>query len=337
MAKKDFFSKNKKAIILTLVLLSILLISFVLYFIHGKTIQLSNNAETVYTSQDKLNPDVIIVRMDGGICSQMKQYMIGRYFEEKGCKVKYDLEWYETSGMDCDGKYVRNFEILKAFPYINMEVATKDECRYYRDLNMVNGGDPRVISGSAYLGNYYDMSFYINSETISSNFKVDREILNNASKEVYDQIIKRPNSVAIHVRRGDMAKWPIKTEFFINAINYIRTKHSDAHFYFFSDEIEFVKTDIIPKLSSDIKIKVVDINKSDAGYMDLLLIAACQHQICSQGTAGKYGAYMNLNKDKIVIVPTNGIRTIEGSLKDFIVIEDNGAIVKKIGEELQNK
>lgn len=35
----------------------------------------------------------IVVRMDGGICSQMHQYLIGQIFKERGTNVEYELDF----------------------------------------------------------------------------------------------------------------------------------------------------------------------------------------------------------------------------------------------------
>ena len=48
--------------------------------------------------------------------------------------------------------------------------------------------------------------------------------------------------------------------------------------------------------------KIVDINGSDKGYMDLFLIARCKHQITSKGTLGKYGALLGDNSEKMVVL-----------------------------------
>lgn len=60
----------------------------------------------------------VIVLMDGGVCSQMHQYLLGRIFENGGHKVLYDLSFYEEWGTDMDYQFVRNFDLLKAFPYL---------------------------------------------------------------------------------------------------------------------------------------------------------------------------------------------------------------------------
>ncbi len=64
-----------------------------------------------------------------------------------------------------------------------------------------------------------------------------------------------------------------------------------SFFYFFSDEPDWVRDELIPQLYlTEGNCKIVDINGSDKGYMDLFLIARCKHQITSKGTLGKYGA-----------------------------------------------
>ena len=43
-----------------------------------------------------MEDNLIIVRVDGGIASQIGFVALGKAFEEKGYQVKYDLSWFET-------------------------------------------------------------------------------------------------------------------------------------------------------------------------------------------------------------------------------------------------
>ena len=60
----------------------------------------------------------IVVLMDGGICSQMHQYLLGNLYRKRGFSVCYDLTFYKEWGLDINNEFVRNFDILKAFPYL---------------------------------------------------------------------------------------------------------------------------------------------------------------------------------------------------------------------------
>ena len=74
----------------------------------------------------------VIVLMDGGVCSQMHQYLLGRIFENGGHKVLYDLSFYEEWGTDMDYQFVRNFDLLKAFPYLKVKSASKLALSVYK-------------------------------------------------------------------------------------------------------------------------------------------------------------------------------------------------------------
>lgn len=45
-----------------------------------------------------MRDNIVIIRVDGGICSQIAFFVLGLVFKEKGYEVKYDLSWFETSG-----------------------------------------------------------------------------------------------------------------------------------------------------------------------------------------------------------------------------------------------
>ncbi len=46
------------------------------------------------------NDDFIVLRTDGGICSQIAFHALGNYFIDKGYHVKYDLTWFHKNGKD---------------------------------------------------------------------------------------------------------------------------------------------------------------------------------------------------------------------------------------------
>ena len=72
----------------------------------------------------KRNPRQVIVMIDGGICSQIHQWRIGAALRARGVDVEYDIQWFKTSGKDINGKFVRNFDLLRAFPNLEFRVAS---------------------------------------------------------------------------------------------------------------------------------------------------------------------------------------------------------------------
>ena len=47
-----------------------------------------------------LKRPVVVIFMDGGICSQMLVYLHGQYYAESGVDVYYDTRWFDVCGKD---------------------------------------------------------------------------------------------------------------------------------------------------------------------------------------------------------------------------------------------
>jgi hypothetical protein len=258
----------------------------------------------------------IIVVMDGGICSQMHQYLLGCIFLEKKYNVSFDLIWFKKYAKDVDGVFERNFDILKAFPEIKFQKANQIEVIIYRycyptQQNYFDHSDEDLflfdITPPKYLGGYFHSPKELWTDLFPKYFQLDCSALDEKNKMLYNEIENRKKSVAIHVRRGDLKRItstygePADKEYFTRAILYMYKKLETPFFYIFSDEPEWVKNKLIKELPiQDCQYKIVDLNGSDKGYMDLFLIGRCTHQITSKGSLGKFGALLANSPEKIV-------------------------------------
>lgn len=256
----------------------------------------------------------VLVRMDGGICSQMHFYMIGQIFKRQGYLVKYELNWFDENGLDLTGKFCRNFDLLKAFPYLDFQEPSRFELYFYRKFEYYNdyfdkGNSYRFtkLTPPIYLTGYYrdPIGLYCDMRSV---FSVDYSILDRCNLALFDEIKQRESSVAIHVRRGDLSMFnssygaPVDANYFNQSIAYIESKVGKCYYYIFSDEPEWVKDNLIKRLRVTDNYYIVDINGSEKGYLDLFLIAACKHQITSKGSLGKYGAFICINPQNIITV-----------------------------------
>ena len=68
-----------------------------------------------------------IILTDGGICSQIAFYVLGKYLEDLGYEIKYDLTWFKKNGKDCNGVHARNYIMDVAFPELNIGIASDKE------------------------------------------------------------------------------------------------------------------------------------------------------------------------------------------------------------------
>lgn len=262
----------------------------------------------------KIQKPCVIISIDGGICSQMHQYLLGVVFAKKNIDVEYDLNFFKVHGMDVDHKQVRNFDLLKAFPDLRFKSATKLKTKIFEyayknvgkypddlSLEWVNITPPKILKG------YYADPTYIYAHYFKETFQINPEkILDNKNKKIFNTISNISDSVAIHVRRGDLSNYqpgygyPVSIQYFSEAIAFFCKKLEVPHFFIFSDDPHYVENELIPNISEHIKYTII-LNGAEKGYMDLALISKCKHQITSKGTLGKFGALLNENTQKIVI------------------------------------
>ena len=115
--------------------------------------------------------------------------------------------------------------------------------------------------------------------------------------------------VSVHVRMN-YCNINYNSNFFIKAIEYIKSRYPTAVFLIFSNETELIKD-----WFNDTNINYMFVkNKYD--YLDLWVMSLCKHNIISHSTFAWWGAYLNDNPDKVVIYPNDALRIFWGRLYD---------------------
>ena len=251
---------------------------------------------------------MIIIRMDGGICSQIYQYMIGLHYKDKGFEVKYDTWWYYLDGKDLLGNKNRKLHLKKLVPTLELPRSNYFTSVYYKKNYSVTSQRhmdlPEVVK-HAYLGGYYRLPLVCYKqmkEKMIFSPKLSENII-----RIRNSIIDDPNAVAVHVRRGDMAHqvfggyWKeIPYEFYLDSMD----QFINGSFYFFSDDPQWVTDYIVNSYrNKNRKCRVVDLNDSSNGYMDLYLLSFFSNYICGEGSLGKYGCLFSKEKNKTIVLP----------------------------------
>jgi hypothetical protein len=123
--------------------------------------------------------------------------------------------------------------------------------------------------------------------------------------------IQEKSSVAIHVRRGDYISNPgasktfvsLEVQYYQKAIEKLDIDIPHALLVFFSDDISWVKKNIINRLLSNYEYIIVDNNKGDESYNDMRLMSLCDHNIIANSSFSWWGAWLNQNPRKQIIAP----------------------------------
>ena len=115
------------------------------------------------------------------------------------------------------------------------------------------------------------------------------------------------NGVAVHIRRGDYMTQNWKAThcvidgpaYYEEAIHYIRGKVQNPVFYFFSDDMDWVKSHFKSK-----DYVFVHHNKGKKSYLDMYLMSLCKHHVISNSTFSWWAAWLANYQEQIVIQPT---------------------------------
>jgi len=119
-------------------------------------------------------------------------------------------------------------------------------------------------------------------------------------------IMTKHNSVSIHIRRWDYLlgnnlsyHWICGLDYYKDAISFIRSHVESPIFFFFSDDMDWVK-ETFKNIENSY---YVDRNTWKSSYEDMRLMSLCKHNIVANSSFSWWWAWLNINKDKIVIAP----------------------------------
>lgn len=264
---------------------------------------------------------MIIVKLKGGLGNQMFQYATGLAVAtaQRG-ELKLDVSGYD------DPRYVnantpRQYR-MHAFN-LSVCIATHEEVKKYKYPFGIFSKASRFLNLRILKKRYidYELSFfkrshryvegYFQSEKNFQNIKdmVLKEFTLKKESETFSiekRKIDKEKSISVHIRRGDYVNDPktnaahgvCSKEYYEKAISLMRQKIEDPIFYFFSDDIEWVKKEF--GVHADFKYIS---NPNLQEYEELMLMSLCTHNITANSSFSWWGAYLNQNSSKIVIAP----------------------------------
>lgn len=269
---------------------------------------------------------MIVSRILGGLGNQMFQYAFGRALSLKhGVPLKLDLSGFATYGL-------HRFELDRVFS-LPLQVASQADRRDllgWRSSDLVlrvlarpafkrlrgrrlvihdRGADAVNYLGSgadSYLFGYWQSEHYFRdyAARIRDDF-VFRTPLVGANMDLARRMLDR-DSVSIHVRRGDYVSDPktravlgtCQVEYYLRAIDWLRTRVPEAEWFVFSDDVEWVKESI--PLSGNVQ--YVSHNEGADSFFDMQLMSLCKHHIVANSTFSWWGAWLAKPSTTAIVV-----------------------------------
>lgn len=261
---------------------------------------------------------MVIVRLKGGLGNQMFEYALARRISiDNNLELRLD-----TSFLDADASNYtkRDLELFKF--NISAEVATNEDIKSMRRRRWLNMFYPVWIkdrgiekfykkkirrNNNLYLDGYWQSYIYFESiaDIIGKDFTVNQPLSGDFFEYIINQINKT-NSVSIHFRRGDYVDNPkvnshhgiCPIEYYHNSIDYIAKTVVNPHLFVFSDDIEWVKANF----KSILPITFIDYSDNDL-LSDFRLMSMCKHNIIANSSYSWWAAWLNKNKNKIIVAP----------------------------------
>ncbi len=252
-----------------------------------------------------------IVYIQSRLGNQLFQYAFFLYLKKKGNKRVY---------LDTTAPFIKKyggFEVKKIFPAVAKNAAII----------------PAWIARPFYLlGDVLKKVFKINLQTDNENpagkkiwwkgywqeFKYPEFVKEELKKEyvflpVADeknrtamQLMSAPDTVSIHLRRGDYTHPDIRPifgdictpEYYHEAIEYIKEKVASPKFFVFSDDVQWAKENLhLPEAM------YVDWNTGENNFRDMQLMSCCNHHIIANSSFSWWGAWLGDKENKLVVCP----------------------------------
>ncbi len=159
-------------------------------------------------------------------------------------------------------------------------------------------------------------------DVILNDFQFSTEAMSARTKQIASEM-RLCNSVAIHVRRGDYLNGfyyetlgkVCNLDYYRRAIAEIKKRVDTPQFYVFSDDPQYVSDNLKIGNASYIDFN----NQYENTWQDMYLMSQCKHNIIANSTFSWWGAWLNTNKEKVVIAPSRWFANIE---EDEIVLPE---------------
>jgi hypothetical protein len=268
----------------------------------------------------------VITHLIGGLGNQMFQYAAGYALSRRlNAHLKFDISDFSNYRLH------NGLELVKVFNCplecasqqeieailgrrINIKILDRIQFIAYRQLY------PRNILVESYRPEdelKADLPTYIRGYWQSERYFIDysqdirrvfdfRLAMDNQNLETLRKILQG-NSVSIHVRRGDYITNPkaaaelgaTPISFFRSAISYMTRKVASPHFFVFSDDIAWAKSN----LNTGWPTEYIENNHGSFSFFDMQLMSRCRHHIITNSSFSWWGAWLNPDHAKIVIGP----------------------------------
>lgn len=270
---------------------------------------------------------MVILSINGRLGNQMFGFALYQYLKDLGKDVFVDLVCNRSNGEQglwSDVKY--NTALFNLNYRIADEDLVKDmladgcdrniwrrwqyriipsRCKYYAEKKQGTFDKKIYKLEDVYLHGYWQTEKYFveAADEVRRMYRFP-DLYTDYQKRILDEISMK-YAVSVHIRRGDYLVHPdiygtINLEYYKKAMEYVRQRRENVHFYVFTDDIPWTKENF---MGNDIT--VIENIGGDllTNNLDMALMAECKDNIIANSSFSWWAAWLNNNQNKIVIAP----------------------------------
>ena len=257
-----------------------------------------------------------LIKMIGGLGNQMFIYAFYLQMRKRFSGTRIDLSdmrhYHAHNGYELDrvfGISDREFCIAKPLKKVLEFLFFKVILERKQNLETMEAFTKSYAYPFLYFKGFYQSErvFKDVEGEVRQAFAFDLNKANAESQTLARQIQENPHAVSLHVRRGDYMEPKFykrygtvcSQAYFQRAVEMMLAQVPQAHFYIFSDDVEWVQQNLrLPRAT------VVSCNRGADSWQDMMLMSLCRHNIICNSTFSWWGAWLNANPEKRVIAPS---------------------------------
>lgn len=243
-----------------------------------------------------------IIWFKGNLGNQIFGYALYLYLLKKTNGKKHNIYGYYYSNKPILLNKIFDLELPPSNFFVNLcaflfRVVIKILSMYVEKIPFVSTDKYYFDNALFFDGYWQNKNFFEAFDYKWLNFKNTK--LNKKNQDAKKMMLST-NSVSVHVRRGDYLKYSdiyvnLSVEYYKLAFDIVENKYKEINYFFFSDDIEWVKSNL--NMPNSI---YVDWNKNDDSYLDMYLMAHAKVNIISNSTFSYWSAYMNRHNDLVI-------------------------------------
>ena len=264
-----------------------------------------------------------LIKMIGGLGNQMFIYAFYLQMRKRFPGTRIDLSdmrhYHAHNGYELDrvfGISDREFCIAKPLKKVLEFLFFKVILERKQNLETMEAFTKSYAYPFLYFKGFYQSERFFKDveDEVRQAFAFDLNKANAESQNLARQIQENPHAVSLHVRRGDYMEPKFykrygtvcSQAYFQRAVEMMLAQVPQAHFYIFSDDVEWVQQNLrLPRAT------VVSCNRGADSWQDMMLMSLCRHNIICNSTFSWWGAWLNANPEKRVIAPSRWLADVD--------------------------